>query len=184
MRKAVAPAGALIVDRATTKHGAATATFSPDRAHRYHLSRAWQPELGSVVWIMLNPSTADAMKLDPTVTRCHSFARSWGYGAIEVVNLFAYRATKPADMRAATDPIGPDNDTAILAAAGNARLVIAAWGTHGRHLGRSTHVRQLLADNDIRVHAVRVTKDGEPGHPLYVPAAAQPIAYNLSLEPA
>ncbi len=127
------------------------------------------------MFIMLNPSTASETMLDPTVTRCVRFAQRWGHGAVEVVNVFAFRATRPQDLKRAPDPVGAGNDLAILAAAEAADAVIAAWGVHAVHRSRHQHVSQLLRENHIDTHCLRLTKDGHPGHPLYIAGSAAPM---------
>lgn len=125
------------------------------------------------MFVGLNPSTADAAQDDATIRRCIEFARTWGYGALVMTNLFAWRATDPGDMLAAADPVGPDNDAALLAAARAADVVVAAWGVHGAHMGRDVAVRAMLP----RLHYLRLTKDGRPGHPLYLPADLRPTEW-------
>ncbi|MGH9065940.1 MAG: DUF1643 domain-containing protein [Acidimicrobiales bacterium] len=163
-----------VVEAAAGPEGLATASYDRDRQYRYRLSRVWDPAGPRVAWVMLNPSTATAFVLDPTVRRCVRYARAWGFGGLEVVNLFAYRATDPAGMVAADDPVGPHNDDAIRAAASAAELVMAGWGVHGRHLGRGEAVRAMLAGVGVELHHLRLTKGGHPGHPLYLPGTARP----------
>lgn len=165
------------VDTAIGEWGSATAVFSADRRHRYHLSRVWAADRPRVNFLMLNPSTADALTLDPTVTRCAGFARSWGYGQMAVTNCFALRSTDPAGLRLVDDPVGADNDGAIVSAATAADLVVAAWGVHAVHLDREAQVRRLLADAGVALHVLRVTKHGHPGHPLYVRGTTSPQAW-------
>jgi hypothetical protein len=157
--------------------GLATATYDPTRTWRYRLSRVWDPTRPRVCWIMLNPSTATEDVTDPTVERTLRYAASWGYGASEVVNIFAYRATDPTVMRAQPDPVGPGNDTAILAAAHAADLVVCAWGTHGTHLDRADHVTALLRTAGVPTTALTTTRDGHPGHPLYLRKDAHPVPW-------
>jgi hypothetical protein len=126
---------------------------------------------------MLNPSTADAFQLDPTNRRCVGFAQAWGYGSMVTTNIFAFRSTDPVGLRTANDAVGPANDEEILTAAKNADLVIAAWGTHGELYGRGTAVRDMLATAGIERHVLRLTKDGHPGHPLYVAGDTVPTAW-------
>lgn len=165
------------VEVADGSEGRATATFDDAGAYRFRLSRVWDPGGTRCLFAMLNPSTADAFTLDPTVRRCVRFARSWGFGALEVVNLFALRSTDPAGLRDVADPVGPGNDDAIVAAARAADIVVAAWGVHAVLGGRADAVRALLADAGVELHYLRLTKDGHPGHPLYVPAATPPTPW-------
>lgn len=142
--------------------------------YRYDLLRSWDSG-GLINLLMLNPSTADENNPDPTITRCLGFARSWGFGSLAVTNLFAYRATQPADMKAAADPVGPDNDAFILKWARRAELVVCAWGTGGEHLGRGAEVLDMLRTAGIEPHCLRLTKGGHPEHPLYIPAATRAV---------
>jgi hypothetical protein len=125
---------------------------------------------------MLNPSTADAARDDPTVRRCIGFARSWGYGGLEVVNLFAYRATDPRALRRAADPVGPANRRHIAAAIANARLVIAAWGADATAGDAAARLR-ALSRRELR--CLGLTRSGAPRHPLYVRATARPRPVRL-----
>lgn len=167
----------LLTDTASGEWGEASATFSADRVHRYLLTRTWDASLPSVNFLMLNPSTADAFQLDPTNRRCVGFAQAWGYGSMVTTNIFAFRSTDPAGLRTAADAIGPENDDAILSAATSADLVIAAWGTHGELQGRGTAVREMLVGAGIALHALRLTKAGHPGHPLYVAGDTLPTTW-------
>lgn len=128
---------------------------------------------GYVMFICLNPSTADENTDDPTVRRCISYAKACGYGAFCMTNIFAFRATDPNDMLAANDPIGPENDRYLRAVAAGAGIVVAAWGTIGTHLGRAAAVKAILPD----LHVLRLTKDGHPGHPLYLPKHLKPVPW-------
>src|SRR4029079_19593153 len=116
------------------------AVMSPCGRYRYRLTRVWDESRPAVCWVMLNPSTADAVKDDPTIRRGSSFSWSWGAGGLVVVNLFAFRATNPADLLDAPDPVGPENDAHVRDAAKGAGLVMAAWGVHGSGLGRNAAV--------------------------------------------
>ena len=149
-----------------------TATLSHCRTYRYSLTREWGDGF-SVLFICLNPSTADETLDDPTIRRCISFAREWGGGRLHMANLFAFRATDPRDMKNASDPIGPENDKHLLALAHDSALTIAAWGVHGTFGGRHNAVRRILP----RLHYLRLTKDGHPGHPLYLPKTLKPVAW-------
>jgi hypothetical protein len=123
---------------------------------------------------MLNPSTADETVLDPTCARARDYAERWGYGTLLVTNVFAWRATDPGEMRAAANPVGKGNDTAILRAARKAQLVVCAWGNHGAHLERSGAVLRLLRGAGVALHVLRLNAGGEPAHPLYLPGRLRP----------
>lgn len=148
------------------------ADISPCGRYRYALWRKWGPG-GTCMFVGLNPSTADATLDDPTIRRCIGFARSWGYGGLMMTNLFAWRATQPRDMMAADDPVGPDNDVTLRTAYLNAEVTVAAWGAYGTYGGRHNAVRAMLP----RLHYLRLTKDGHPGHPLYLPASLRPVQW-------
>jgi len=131
----------------------------------------------TVNFLMLNPSTADAFQLDPTNRRCVGFAQAWGFGSMVTTNIFAFRSTNPAGLRTTNDAVGSENDEAILTAATSADLVIAAWGTHGELQGRGEAVRTMLCEAGVELHALKLTKAGHPGHPLYVAADTQPMRW-------
>jgi len=150
------------------------ALFSACRRWRYLLWRRWDAARPAANFLMLNPSTADEFKLDPSCTRARVYAERWGYGALIVTNLFGWRATDPQEMKAARDPVGRGNDRAILRAARESALVVCAWGNHGAHLGRSLAVKKLLDDAGIRHRALRMNGSGEPAHPLYLPGTLRP----------
>ena len=125
-------------------------------------------------FLMLNPSTADELRLDPSCTRARVYAERWGFGGLIVTNLFAWRATDPDEMKAVGDPVGRGNDTAILAAASEAALLVCAWGNHGAHLGRSGEVVSLLRRAGIDLHVLKMNGAGEPAHPLYLRGSLRP----------
>ncbi|MDZ7905237.1 MAG: DUF1643 domain-containing protein [Cypionkella sp.] len=153
------------------------AVYSDCEKYRYGLTRLWAETGGKVTFVMLNPSTATEVQNDPTVERCERRARAMGFGAFQVVNIFAFRATDPKDMRRAQDPIGPDNDAAIADACAGAAQIICAWGTHGAHLGRGLAVTQMLTDQGFTLHHLGLTKDGAPKHPLYIGYEIQPMVW-------
>lgn len=144
------------------------AQMSPCGAYRYDLWRRWKPGDPVLLWILLNPSTADADQDDPTMVRCIRFAERWGYGAIRVVNLFALRATDPRDLYNAADPIGPHNDAIIRESLQAVDGMICAWGNYGQLHGRGLIVRDMLRLNRCEPHILGLTRRGEPMHPLYV----------------
>ena len=153
------------------------AHFSRCRSFRYALWREWDADGPKVLMIGLNPSTADASRNDPTIRRCIGFAREWGFGGVWVLNLFAYRATYPADLRAAPDPVGPRNDEWIRRVARKVGRAVAVWGNDGAMLGRSTRVRRMLGD---RLEVIRLNAGGEPAHPLYMPKGVKPIRWPMN----
>jgi hypothetical protein len=157
-----------VTDEATGPEGKALATFDATRAYRFRLTRTWDPDRPRVNFVMLNPSTADAHSIDPTVRRCVGFATSWGFGCIEVTNLFAFRATDPRVLMARGEPVGDGNDRAIIDSATSADQVVVAWGTKGSHRGRGAEVEALLRSIGVRPMALGVTRGGHPAHPLYL----------------
>lgn len=152
------------------------ATFSTCRSYRYDLWRTWVGGEGYAMFVGLNPSTADEAADDPTIRRCIAFAKSWGYAALCMTNLFAFRATVPKVMMRAPDPVGPRNDCVLKERAGSAGIIVAAWGAHGQFQGRAAQVIALLP----RLHYLRLTKDGHPGHPLYLPASLTPVEWKVA----
>ena len=155
-----------------------TAVISPCGLYRYILTRTWSAA-EKIVWIMLNPSTADASLDDPTIRRCVGFSKQWGAGGIEVYNLFAFRATQPTELRTAADPIGISND-AFLSAIPQDRKIVVAWGGSGPLLNvirpRSEQVRRILAHRKLECLGYSV-KSGQPKHPLYLAAITERRAY-------
>ena len=143
------------------------------RQYRYSLWRIWDRQLPAVMFIGLNPSTADATLDDPTLVRCIGFARDWGYGSVYTVNLFAFRATDPRDMKRASSPVGPDNDRVISELAAKVDRVVAAWGNDGAWLDRADEVRALVPD----LHYLRMNRSGQPAHPLYLPRGLTPVPW-------
>ena len=152
------------------------ARFSPCRSYRYLLTRRWA-SAPLLCWIMLNPSTADETVNDPTIERCERRAAMTGYGGIVVANLFALRSTDPRSLFTHPDPVGPDNDAALREAASSAGLIICAWGNHGPLLGRSTAFEAMLLRAGAHLHALKVGKTGQPGHPLYIGYDVKPTVW-------
>lgn len=153
--------------------------FSPCERYRYTLEHVIDPLLPTrrVMWVGLNPSTADENKLDPTLRRVRAFSAGWGFSSFVMTNLFAFRATDPKVMYASGDPVGPENDTWLRGVAGTCELVVAAWGSGqlaGQFLFRSTAVRRSLEAAGAKLHCIGTTRDGFPRHPLYV-AGSTPL---------
>lgn len=152
-----------------------TAVISECGKFRYRLGRRWS-EGPTLLYVMLNPSTANADEDDATIRRCIGFAQRGGFGALEVVNLYAYRATKPADMRAAADPIGPENDRHIVEHCTDwdgQSAVCCAWGGNARmDSPRVRQVLKMLADSGNTPMALAINLDGTPAHPCM-------LGYNL-----
>lgn len=161
--------------------------FSDCRSYRYTLLHSWVKEDGQfkqvdlpadqrrqVMWIGLNPSTADEQRLDPTLRRVRAFSDSWGFNTFIMTNVFAFRATLPKDMRKAADPVGPENDRLLVDVAGRCEHVIACWGGLSnfprslRH--RAASIRIMLRDAGRPVQCLGRNDDGSPKHPLYLDA--------------
>lgn len=153
---------------------ASTAVFSDCGAYRYALTRIWDAAAARVLFVMLNPSTASEERNDPTVARCEARARALGFGGLAVANLFAWRATRPADLRRAAHPIGPGTDRHLLEDAARADLLICAWGNHGALHGRGAEVLRLLVSRGHALHHLGLTRLGQPAHPLYL-RACRPV---------
>ncbi|MGJ8615808.1 MAG: DUF1643 domain-containing protein [Sulfitobacter sp.] len=167
-----------MITRKHTKGDApSTAVYSDCEAYRYSLGRVWNADGKQVMFVMLNPSTATEVQNDPTVERCERRARTLGYGGFRVTNIFAWRATDPRDMRAALDPIGPENDSILIESALWADHIIAAWGTHGAHLDRGASVAAMLREQAKPLFHLGLSKAGHPRHPLYLPYSQQPITW-------
>lgn len=167
------------------------AELSPDGRYRYALYRTWDQTLpGRSLWIMLNPSTADAELDDPTIRRCIGFSKGWGHGALAVVNLFAWRATDPKELRQVADPVGPDNDRHLVAALEQRpSMVICAWGQPKNRLmvNRVAAVHQNLAAARHRgllqrftITCLGHTDTGAPKHPLYLRADQATVTYQAA----
>lgn len=150
------------------------AAFSPCRGYRYALGRVWEPGGPLVMFLMLNPSTADAAAQDATVERCQRRARAWGAGGLLVGNIFAWRSTDPGALYTQPDPAGPENDSSILTLASLAATVVCGWGTHGELGNRGRRVLSMLQGAGVTPQALRITKGGQPGHPLYIGYSVQP----------
>jgi len=157
-------AGAAARARRVTTHALITRCGT----YRYALWRRWSSR-PQVLFVMLNPSTADHRNDDPTIRRCIGLAKSWGFGAVAVGNLFAFRTPSPRVLREAAQPVGRANDRWLQRLAAESSRVIAAWGNHGSLMGRDEQVRALLGP----LYALSLTKRGQPRHPLYVPGGTR-----------
>ena len=155
-----------------------SAVLSDCGAYRYRLGRDWGDGPHDV-WVMLNPSTADATADDPTIRRCVGFSRRWGAGGLTVVNLYALRATDPAELARHADPVGPDNDEhvrdVVLEAYRDGGRIVCAWGAHPFAAPRALNVAEGLRGLDAL--CLGMTASGAPRHPLYVRGETEPIAW-------
>jgi hypothetical protein len=151
------------------------AKLSACRKYRFALRRIWDESKPYAMFIGLNPSTADEVANDNTITRCINFAKEWGYGGLCMSNLFAFRATVPAVMKSESNPIGEENNEWLVNLAMEAGVVVAAWGNHGSHLNRSTEVLKLIPN----IHYLKLNATGEPAHPLYLSSSLKPQPINI-----
>jgi len=148
------------------------AEFSIDRKYRYRLWRRWGPAMPAC-FCMLNPSTGDETELDPTLRRCIGFARSWGCGGIEVVNLFAFVSSDPKALLTHPDPVGDGNNPAIIDAIKRSGLVVFGWGAFPERSDRVLEVAELIDSIGIQPMCLGTTASGAPRHPLYLRKTAE-----------
>ena len=149
------------------------ANLSADRKYRYVLTRIWDETKPTVVFIGLNPSTADEEVDDKTIRKCIGYAKRWGYGKLIMVNLFAFRSTDPYMLKKVEDPVGPDNDSYIQKCVSESNLVIACWGNDGKLLNRD----KVLMDSLPNLVCLKRNKNGTPHHPLYLSKDITPMPY-------
>lgn len=154
-----------------------SAWFSDCGRYRYTLHRRFLVGDGTVAFVMLNPSTADATEDDPTVRRCTGYAMAWGFDHLVVLNLFALRSTDPSILHDADDPIGPENDRAFRDTLPGCRSVVCAWGNHGTLHGRNRAAVEMIIEAGHAPTALTVTRSGQPQHPLYLAKTLRPVEY-------
>lgn len=154
-----------------------TATFDETGAYRYCLSRLWEATAPELTVIMLNPSQADQHRDDPTIRRCLSLAQGWGYGRLEVVNLFAYRTPFPQQLKQVADPVGARNDEFLLAASETAHQIWLAWGNWGSLEDRDRAVLTLLQAYQHKFCCLGLNRTHQPRHPLYVRRDSQLLPF-------
>lgn len=160
-----------------SRTSASGATFSVCRRYRYRLWRSWGDRENRVVFVGINPSSANEVDNDHTITKCLGFGGLWGFGAIDMVNPFAFVSTDQRGLLDATDPIGPENDRLLADVFAGATRVVWAWGQ-----GKTVAVRKLLKDRldsaswRALVAGIRcetgtfgITDEGYPRHPLMLP---------------
>lgn len=162
-----------------------TATISQCGFYRYSLARQWAAGNAIATFIMLNPSTADAEKDDPTIRRCIAFARTWGCDGLRVLNLFALRTPSPKEMMAANDPIGPDNIDAFRSILSDDGPVVCAWGNHGSFMNQAEHVLGWI--EHLNPKCLGLTNSGQPKHPLsrgkgFIPYSQPLLPYPAATE--
>lgn len=164
------------------------ALFSDCGGYRYILTRdsGMLTHCGVLLWIMLNPSTADATQDDPTIRRVQGFTRSWGYRVAVVCNLFAARTTNPKRLAEFPDPVGPENDRHILDCAGLADGIALAWGAHRMATERGQAVIGMIRRASQYRHfnflCLGLTDSGAPKHPLYVRADTEALSWDVAMK--
>ncbi len=154
------------------------ANISKNQQYRYTLTRIWEPMKPKVAFVMLNPSTADANEDDNTVRKCMKFAKSWGFGGIEVVNLFPYRSTDPNALLSASDPFGSDNEGWVETVAESCDMVVCAWGNHNlvKKLLKGTSYNPLKGVKPT--YCIELSVKGTPKHPLYLNPKLKPVKFD------
>lgn len=157
----------------TSLDGASGAVFDPTYAFRYHLWRVWDETKPRACFLLLNPSTADEFVLDPTLRRCEGYSKAWGYGGMNILNLFAFRATDPDALKKTDDPVGPENDAFIVRIATQAPIILCGWGSHPFAKSRILAVKNQLAGT--KLSCLKKTQTGEPCHPLYLKKTLVPM---------
>lgn len=158
-----------------------SAAFSPCQRYRYELREVWAPGKPLVMWVLMNPSVACIEYSDPTLRKTGKFARAWGFGGQLVANVHAYRATDKSALLRVPDPVGPDNDDAIVRMAAQAKTVVLAYGQPPKSLrDRGAAVEALLAHHRALRH-LRLSRDGTPVHPLYLPETLRPKPHRVAV---
>lgn len=163
--------------------GARHLVTTAEPSYRYLLWRNWGRASSICVFIGLNPSTADATRDDATSRRCVAYARQWGFDALALVNLFAYRSVEPKILRSVLDPVGTYNDAVIDSVARAGALLVCAWGNHGRLYDRSMTISARLRSAGHRLSCLGITQCGEPVHPLYQRSDRAPITFASATAP-
>ncbi|WP_242215231.1 DUF1643 domain-containing protein [Bacillus cereus group sp. BfR-BA-01383] len=153
------------------------ALFDDSKTYRYSLERIWDPHKERVLFIMLNPSSANQDSEDATSKRCFNFAKGLGFGSLEIVNLFAYIATNREELLQVSkeDAIGPENENHVIRALNRADMVIAAWGENCKYHNRHKDIHELF--QGYHLYCLGKTRDGFPRHPLYLSKDSQPMDY-------
>jgi hypothetical protein len=150
--------------------------FDATGTYRYLLWRSWDVTQPAIAFILLNPSTADGTTNDATIRRCLGFARRWGYGTVQIANLFAYRTPNPLKLRQVTDPVGRENDRYLNLVAQSSDYLVVGWGNGGQLFHRDEKVLKTWISAQVspqRLYCLGYTQKGCPYHPLYVSYDAQ-----------
>lgn len=184
------PLPAPFAERGAGRRGDVTssAIISDCGKYRYTLSRIWDEAGTRCLFVMLNPSTADASVDDPTIRKCIKFAKAWGHGSLSVVNLFAWRATDPKEIRKVNSPVGPENDATIATIAALSNFIVCAWGNDGIYGNRDSAVIEILKRIGKPLHCLKINTApsksfGSPGHPLYIKDSTEPFVFRKGEPP-
>ena len=156
-----------------TLEGLSGATLSKCRKYRYVLWRVWDKSLPHIMFIGLNPSTANETQNDPTILKCIQYCKRWGYGGFYITNLFAYRSSSPDILKKSKKPIGLKNDYWILKTAKSSEKIVACWGEHGAFKDRDQELKKQLSN----LYCLKTNKSGQPAHPLYLKSSLDLIKY-------
>lgn len=154
------------------------AIFSFDKKYRYTLGRKWSNN-GICLFILLNPSTADAFKLDPTITRAYNLSKRLGYGELIILNIFAIRGSNPDIIKDVADPVGTLNNYYIKKTVKKSDLIILGWGNHGKINNRSSEIINIINKIGKEYHVLDINKSGEPKHPLYTKSDIKLKKFNI-----
>ena len=168
----------VILYKTKVEQSVGTAIFSIDHKYRYVLTRKWSNN-GICLFIMLNPSTADAYKFDPTVSRAYKIAKRFRLGELVVLNIFAIKGSDPYVIKEHIDPVGKYNDYYLNYYCKKAKMIIVAWGNHGSYNNRSNDVKNILLRNKKEVYCIDINISGEPKHPLYTKKNSKLKKYKL-----
>ena len=156
-----------------------TALISDCKKYRYKLSRQWNRDGSMIMFIMLNPSTADADIDDPTIRRCISFAKSWGAGGFYVGNLFAYRSKTPKDLLSALDPIGEENKNHLNDMLNDSVFAVCAWGNFPIIKKLKPETLNFLKNKHVPFRCIDTSINGTPKHPLYLKGDLKPLIFSV-----
>ena len=137
------------------------AVISDDGKYRYSLSRKWDKTKPEIMFIMLNPSTADDTVDDRTIKRIINFSKTWGYGGLLVGNIYAYRSSNPKLLRDVDDPIGPENEKYIRKMLQKVNTVVYAWGDNNKK-GEPDWLKNIVK----APLCIEISQQGNPRHPL------------------
>jgi hypothetical protein len=153
-----------------------TAVFSDDKLYRYRLERTFDEDLLKVAFVGVNPSIADDIADDKTITKCINYAKTWGYGGIVMVNLFAFISTDPSQLKSIGNPVGTDNDkhlNEVFNSFGTIGKIVCCWGENGKLFDRDKEVLKMIDEP----YCLRINADDSPAHPLYLPIDLEPKEY-------